>query len=676
MPPGANFTENELSILDDVDLNDTRDLLQNIPSNASMLFPDDIPCSSPLVSDINNRHQLRDQSPSIIENTPGNSPIHINSIENDCDITPVPSEYNSFAPSPTNFEFIESPAVATPASDINDITYSPSNIVNCRKRSSARKRDKGRLRERFEKKWKDQERKYNVNRGLEYVSRNGRNHDKRIMKPPCPTNCRSQNVFILFLITFRVAQNSRTLSISFNFVYTAIQKSENGNGFIELDQRGRHTNHPKTVDDDMVRSVIDHVEAFAPVPSHYTRQNSSKKYLEGSLSFPKMYKLYREWFDANEYASKVTSVRQYRDIINKYLNIGFHKPKKDVCEQCHIYENNNQITQTDKEKHEEHLREKEKARKMKMEDKDSALQNNEILTAAFDLQKCLNVPHGNVSTFYYKRKLSLYNFTVFNLGSRKGYCFSWHQQTARRGANEIASCVYKFIEETVVEGIKDYRFWSDNCGGQNRNRIVFLMYMLASSKFNIDISHRFLVVSHTPNEGDSMHALIERQTKDKLLYTPDQWYTAFRFAKSDENPYNVVEVSQELIKDFKSQIKSMSNWITTNDGSRMPWNKVTEIVVKASHPFKIFYKTSYRDDDYQWIDCLKKAKVTRNRKETHINIDNIPLAYDAPIPIDKNKHKDLMDLCMTLVIPREYHLFFNNLTATNSNVVVDDSDTD
>lgn len=474
----------------------------------------------------------------------------------------------------------------------------------------------------------------------------------------------------------------RTLSISFNFVYTAIQKSENGNGFIELDQRGRHTNHPKTVDDDMVRSVIDHVEAFAPVPSHYTRQNSSKKYLEGSLSFPKMYKLYREWFDANEYASKVTSVRQYRNIINKYLNIGFHKPKKDVCEQCHIYENNNQITQTDKEKHEEHLREKEKARKMKMEDKDSALQNNEILTAAFDLQKCLNVPHGNVSTFYYKRKLSLYNFTVFNLGSRKGYCFSWHQQTARRGANEIASCVYKFIEETVVEGIKDYRFWSDNCGGQNRNRIVFLMYMLASSKFNIDISHRFLVVSHTPNEGDSMHALIERQTKDKLLYTPDQWYTAFRFAKSDENPYNVVEVSQELIKDFKSQIKSMSNWITTNDGSRMPWNKVTEIVVKASHPFKIFYKTSYRDDDYQWIDCLKKAKVTRNRKETHINIDNIPLAYDAPIPIDKNKledeedEEDLMDLCMTLVIPREYHLFFNNLTATNSNVVVDDSDTD
>ncbi|XP_037300938.1 uncharacterized protein LOC119191153, partial [Manduca sexta] len=343
----------------------------------------------------------------------------------------------------------------------------------------------------------------------------------------------------------------RTLSISFNFVYTALEKSDKGNGFIETDQRGKHINHPKIINEDIVRSVIDHVEAFSPVESHYTRKKSSKKYLEGSLSFPKMFKLYNEWFDPNKYSSKATTVRQYRDIINKNINIGFHKPKKDICEQCHIYENNKQVTQSDKEKHEEHLKEKEKARKMKTKDKELALQNNEILTAAFDLQKCLNVPHGNVSTFYYKRKLSLYNFTIFNMGSHQGYCFSWHQQTAKRGANEISSCVFKFIEDTVGEGVKDYRFWSDNCGGQNRNRIVFLMYMLASLKFNIDISHRFLIVGHTQNEGDSMHALIERQTKDKLLYTPDQWYTAFRFAKSDDKPYKVIEVSQDLIKDFK-----------------------------------------------------------------------------------------------------------------------------
>ncbi|KAH9643177.1 hypothetical protein HF086_010629 [Spodoptera exigua] len=659
LPPDANFTEVELSVLDDVDLNDSKDVLQNIPSNASILFPDDIPCSSPWLSNgDHNRTQNGDRSPSVIENTPGNSPIQSNFIiENYCDITPVPSPYNSFAPSPVNFELFDSPAVATPASDINDITYSPCiNDKGRRKRISIAKKDKGRLRERFQKKWKDQERKYNVNRGLEYVSRNGRVHGKRNMKTSCPITCRKkcsekltedirQRIFDRFwsigdhsrqwdfLARYAIRaekkritvdkENSkrlhtisyylpssqgdniettkipvcktmflRTLCISFNFVYTALEKSDKGNGFIETDQRGRHINHPKIINEDIVRSVIDHVEAFSPVESHYTRQKSSKKYLEASLSFPKMFKLYNEWFDSNKYYSKATTVRQYRDIINKNINIGFHKPKKDVCEQCHIYENKKEVTQTDKEKHEEHLKEKEKARKMKTQDKDSALQNNEILTVAFDLQKCLNVPHGNLVRSF-------------------------------------------------------YRYWSS----------------FSSSG------------PHSKNEGDSMHALIERQTKDKMLYTPDQWYTAFRFAKSDEKPYKVTEVSQDLIKDFKSKLKLINNWTTTNDGSKMPWNKVTEVLVKAEYPFRLFYKTSYQDDAYKWIDCVKKPKATRNRRELNIDIDNIPLAYQTPIPIDQNKHKDLMNLCKALVIPKEYHLFFNNLISTNSNAA-NDSDSD
>lgn len=112
------------------------------------------------------------------------------------------------------------------------------------------------------------------------------------------------------------------------------------------------------------------------------------------------------------------------------------------------------------------------------------------------------------------------------MASLQGFCYCWHQHTAKRGANEIASFVYKFIETTVPKGIKDYHFWSDNCGGQNRNRIVFLMYMYACYKFKIShhITHRFLVVGHTQNEGDSMHALIEKKTKDKVIYIPDQWY--------------------------------------------------------------------------------------------------------------------------------------------------------
>ncbi|XP_022823359.1 uncharacterized protein LOC111354251 [Spodoptera litura] len=46
LPSGANFIQEELSILDDIDLEDTDILLQNLPSNSS-IFPNDIPEFSP-----------------------------------------------------------------------------------------------------------------------------------------------------------------------------------------------------------------------------------------------------------------------------------------------------------------------------------------------------------------------------------------------------------------------------------------------------------------------------------------------------------------------------------------------------------------------------------------------------------------------------------------------------
>lgn len=51
-------------------------------------------------------------------------------------------------------------------------------------------------------------------------------------------------------------------------------------------------------------------------------------------------------------------------------------------------------------------------------------------------------------------------------------------------------------------------------------------------------------------------------------------------------------------------------------------------------------------------------------------------AYKNPLPIDKNKHKDLMNLCQSEVIPKEYHLFYktlisNDTTSNNGNSDVD-----
>lgn len=59
------------------------------------------------------------------------------------------------------------------------------------------------------------------------------------------------------------------------------------------------------------------------------------------------------------------------------------------------------------------------------------------------------------------------------------------------------------------------------------------MYLHTSDRFKVNVSHRFLEKGHTQNEADSVHALIERTAKNKLIYIPDEWYTLVRWAKQN-----------------------------------------------------------------------------------------------------------------------------------------------
>lgn len=103
----------------------------------------------------------------------------------------------------------------------------------------------------------------------------------------------------------------------------------------------------------------------------------------------------------------------------------------------------------------------------------------------------------------------------------------------------------------VEKGIKEFCFYSDNYGGQNRNRFIFAMWEYAAFTFKVKITHRFLKKGHTQNGGDSMHACIVNAHKGKLIYVLSQWVTLIRCAKVTGKPYTVFEVSNEDFLDFK-----------------------------------------------------------------------------------------------------------------------------
>lgn len=232
----------------------------------------------------------------------------------------------------------------------------------------------------------------------------------------------------------------------------------------------------------------------------------------------------------------------YNTIFNTEYNIYFFTPKKDQCETCVAYSNSD--TEQKKsmvEKYETHIMEKDLSRLKKEADKTNN-ENKKEVVAVYDLQAVLPVPKGEVSTFYYISKVNVLNFTIYDIKTNEVSCCVWHEGEGKRGSNEIASCVLRYLYNLKDDIDKlDVILYSDNCGGQQKNRFLISMYLYAVTNYDHlnSITHKYLITRHSQNEGDSAHSLIERAIKRSLksgpIYVPDQYVSVIRTVKKMEN---------------------------------------------------------------------------------------------------------------------------------------------
>jgi len=453
-----------------------------------------------------------------------------------------------------------------------------------------------------------------------------------------------------------------TFGISEKVVNTICKKLEDS-PTINADMTGKHKNRPHTIPCEVKQFIREHINSFPVVDSHYTRNKTDKKYLEANLTISKMHRLYLEWINEKpvETLTKNATLRQYTDVFNEF-NISFFKPKKDLCDVCEKYKIAEPKEKEEQQiQYDEHLFNKEVVRRIKNADKERASIEPGFCVAVFDLEKVLTTPQGETSTFYYKRKFATYNFTIYDIGKREGFCYIWNESDAKRGANEIATCLYMFLKQKKDDGIQEFSFYSDNCGGQNRNRFVFAMWEYAAYKLKIKITHRFLEKGHTQNEGDSMHATIEKTKKGKTIYVPAQWVTLVQCAKVKGAPYSVKEVSNKDFLDFKHIVNNSEyNWKLASNGLLVKWSCVKEIMVTFECPFQlsIKYNLNITDDT---ITISLQNKKNRGRHQPHCG----PVrAYDKPFPIEKLKLNDLLSLCNTGLIPTVYHAFYKSLSSS------------
>lgn len=76
-----------------------------------------------------------------------------------------------------------------------------------------------------------------------------------------------------------------------------------------------------------------------------------------------------------------------------------------------------------------------------------------------------------VSSMYYKAKLQVHNFTLFNLDSKKAYCCFQNEDESDLKNEGFTYLQYHDFETMISENptLRELGIWSDGCGNQNSN---------------------------------------------------------------------------------------------------------------------------------------------------------------------------------------------------------------
>ena len=87
----------------------------------------------------------------------------------------------------------------------------------------------------------------------------------------------------------------KTLCIGHTPIDTACMECGDYGTFVGEDHYSKNSN---TTKEEVVAVVREHIERFPKIESHYTCSDTRREFLNQSLDISKMYRLYKETFDA------------------------------------------------------------------------------------------------------------------------------------------------------------------------------------------------------------------------------------------------------------------------------------------------------------------------------------------------------------------------------------------
>lgn len=326
------------------------------------------------------------------------------------------------------------------------------------------------------------------------------------------------------------------LGISQKKIKLAMDKRQSGS----LDDKRGGAYH--ILSDESSTAIIKHINSFPHYLSHYRRETSQSLYLDPDLNTATMYRLFKETWAVDYPQTKPPCQNSYIKIF-KSMGLKFKNLKSDTCKNCDKLANQIKSAKPSEKEDLEATRivhwDRAAAIRQQMEvDFATGRVNPKVITIlsfhedprlrftlriilaflflknhsyfqcvfqvqgiCYDLQKTFNLPKATSNVFYYTRNLNMFNLGVHDARTDRGFFHTWLENQAGRGAQEIASCLIKFLDANLQPEAEELIMWSDSCGGQNRNRLMCLMmqHWLAKQENLQRVCLRFLLSGHSYN---------------------------------------------------------------------------------------------------------------------------------------------------------------------------------
>ena len=438
-------------------------------------------------------------------------------------------------------------------------------------------------------------------------------------------------------------------------------------GVAPVDRRGKKTPHNKTPDD-VMQLVDEHILSLPTCTSHYSRAKSRNKvYLPPGYSHSRCYDRFKAWCDQKGVPDdKQIALDGYSRRFATF-NIGANPPTVDSCSWCDKNDAELAVAMVNQD---EYLQRKLRHARALHDAKSNVAQsimktfegdvNEDRFALAMDLQQTLATPRLATNVAFYKRKMWTYDFCVHDLTSKiTPALYVWNETVAKRGSCEIGSCLIHYIETVIPEYVKHLVIFSDNCGGQNKNLNLCLLFLrfVHSGRFHT-IKHFFLMPGHSQMSCDRDFGNLENYFKGRDIYTTDHYVQLMSEARQGR-PFNVVKMSSEQFLD----LQPLQSKLTKTQVAKAKFKEGRMFKFSAEFKQGMAIWQSYSDE----IETPTQVRLQKGRRETYdpatfdLTSVSLPVKYPEGVQLSLEKLADLNHLLA--FVPLGYKQWFIDLFA-------------